>query len=240
LTAAPKTHNSKLKGGPKLIVAEQKPIIEIIKSISGFNRVLIAACGTCVTVCMAGGEKEATELAMLLEVAVRENDGRELETRVVAPKRQCDREFFEEIAAEIDWAGVVLSMACGAGVQFLAEQFSGKVVLPAVNTKFIGVNRGLGLWTEMCQGCGDCLLDKTGGICPVARCSKSNLNGPCGGSSQGKCEIDPMLDCGWQLIYDRLQQLGQLDRLREITAPKDWRTSRDGGPRRVEKKEMMV
>ncbi|MCL6589040.1 MAG: methylenetetrahydrofolate reductase C-terminal domain-containing protein [Firmicutes bacterium] len=223
-----------------MIVAEQKPIPEIIKSISGFQKILIAACGTCVTVCMAGGEKEAAQLASLLAVEARDQQNRGLEIKIVAPKRQCDAEFYEEIAGEIEAADAVLSLACGAGVQYLAERFPTKTVLPGVNTKFIGVNRDLGVWIEMCQGCGDCLLEATGGVCPVARCSKSNLNGPCGGSSQGKCEIDPGIDCGWQVIYDRLKSLGQLDRLREIREPKDWRTSRDGGPRRVEKKEMMV
>jgi ferredoxin len=222
-----------------MIVAEQKPIKEIIESLEGFRRVLIAACGTCVTVCMAGGEKEAVELKSLLEIRNQEKDI-EGGIEVVVPKRQCDVEFLDEIAAEADSADVILSMACGAGVQFMAERFPTKVVLPALNTKFMGVTRDIGVWTEMCQGCGNCILEKTGGVCPVTRCSKSNFNGPCGGSSGGKCEIDGDIDCGWQLIYDRLKGLGRLDRLYEIIEIRDWRTSRDGGPRKVEKKDMMV
>lgn len=220
-----------------MIVAEQKPIGEIMKSIKNYRNILIAACGTCVTVCMAGGEKEAAELASLLKL---EGINGETKITLVTAKRQCDIEFLDEIAEQAEQADVILSMGCGAGVQFMAERFKDLVVLPAVNTKFIGVARDVGIWSEMCQGCGDCILEKTGGVCPVSRCSKSNFNGPCGGSSNGKCEINPDVDCGWQLIYDRLKGLGQLSRLNEIIEPKDWRSSRDGGPRKIIKTDMTV
>ena len=105
-------------------------------------------------------------------------------------------------------------------------------VVPAVNTTFLGAALEQGVWAERCQGCGDCVLEITGGICPIARCSKSLLNGPCGGSSEGKCEIDPEVDCGWQLIYDRLSALGKLENLNRMLPARDWSTSRDGGPRR--------
>ncbi|MGI6114238.1 MAG: methylenetetrahydrofolate reductase C-terminal domain-containing protein [Mahellales bacterium] len=222
-----------------MIVAEQKPIEEILKSLEGHGKVLIVACGTCVTVCMAGGEKEAVKLASLLEV-VNKDRGMDQSIEVVVSKRQCDREFLDEIRDAVDRNDIVLSMGCGAGVQFMTEIFPERIILPALNTKFLGVTKELGVWSEMCQGCGDCILEKTGGICPVTRCSKSNFNGPCGGSSQGKCEIDPTIDCGWQLIYDRLKALNSLDKLYETIEPKDWRTSRDGGPRKVVKEEMMT
>ena len=222
-----------------MIVAEQKPVEEILEYIDGFKNILIAGCGTCVTVCMAGGEKEALKLSALLELKGKEN-GIKLNVGVVTPKRQSDAEFLDEIAGSVADAEAVLSMGCGAGVQFMAERFRNKLILPAVNTKFFGVTRDVGVWTEMCQGCGDCMLEKTGGICPVARCSKSNFNGPCGGSAGGKCEIDPEIDCGWQLIYEKLKELGRLEKLYEIIEPKDWRTSRDGGPRKVERKDMYV
>jgi ferredoxin len=222
-----------------MIVAEQKPLEEIIRSVEGFKNIVIAACGTCVTVCMAGGEKEALKLASVLELKSRES-GIDTTFKVVTPKRQCDVEFLDAAADEMEGADAVISMGCGAGVQFMAERFHGKPVLPGVNTKFIGVARDTGVWTEMCQGCGDCILERTGGICPVARCSKSNFNGPCGGSANGKCEVNPETDCGWQLIYDRLKELGRLGRMYDIIEPKDWRSSRDGGPRRLEKKEVRL
>ncbi len=89
------------------------------------------------------------------------------------------------------------------------------------------------MWEERCQACGNCILDLTGGICPIARCSKQLLNGPCGGSQNGVCEIDPEVACAWQLIWERMSALGLLDQLMELQPPKDWSTSRDGGPRRI-------
>jgi ferredoxin len=222
-----------------LIIAEQKPFEEIIKWLAGYEKILIAACGTCVTVCMAGGENEALTLASLLELEGKKNHSA-LEITVVTPKRQCDQEFLDEIATAVDKSEVVLSMACGAGIQFMAERFANKLVLPAVNTKFIGVTRDIGVWTEMCQGCGECVLEQTGGVCPVTRCSKSLFNGPCGGSSEGKCEINPDIDCGWQLIYNKLKELGRLDKLNEIIGPKDWSNSRDGGPRKIVREDVII
>jgi ferredoxin len=220
-----------------MIVAEQKPIEEIVSAVKKYKKILIASCGTCVTVCMAGGEKEAAELASLLELLPLSDD---TEIRVVNVQRQCDQEFLEKADEDVAWADAVLSMGCGAGVQFMAERYIGKQVIPALNTKFIGVNRDVGYWTEVCQGCGDCVLEKTGGVCPVARCSKSIFNGPCGGSSNGKCEVDPEIDCAWQLIYDRLKALGQLDRLYDTIPPRNWSSSRDGGPRRIRKADVAL
>jgi hypothetical protein len=127
----------------------------------------------------------------------------------------------------------ILSLGCGVGVQTLAERFPGKRVLPGLNTKFMGLPTEQGIWEERCQACGDCILDLTGGICPIARCSKQLLNGPCGGSQNSKCEVSKETPCAWQLIWERMSSLGMLDRLMQVQPPKDWRTSRDGGPRRI-------
>ena len=220
-----------------MIVAEQKGIDEIIGSLGGFKKVVIASCGTCVTVCMAGGEKEALAVKGLLEAGAA-SKAEELEVSVVNLKRQCDDEFIDDLEPELLSGDVILSMACGVGVQFLAEKYAEKIVLPGLNTKFFGAAKELGYWTELCAGCGNCLLEKTGGVCPIARCSKSILNGPCGGSQNAKCEIDDEIDCAWQLIYDKLSALGRLDRLLEIQEPRDWRTSRDGGPRSLRKNDV--
>jgi ferredoxin len=220
-----------------MIVAEQKPIEEIVQSIKPYKKLLIAACGTCVTVCMTGGEKEAIELCTLLEL-VSELEG--IQIRVKTIERQCDREFFVDFEEDIEWADAVLSMGCGVGVQFFAELYPGKHIAPALNTKFFGVTRDVGYWTEFCQGCGECLLEKTGGVCPVARCSKSLFNGPCGGSSDGRCEINPDIECAWQIIYDRLKAQNRLDLLLETLPPRDWSSSRDGGPRSLRKSSVYL
>lgn len=222
-----------------MIVAEQKPIEELLESIEGFSRIIIASCGTCVTVCMAGGEKEALKIQGLL-LADADFKGKEIEVKVLNFKRQCDHEFIDELMDELQDGDVILSLACGVGVQFMSEKLANMLVLPGLNTKFYGAARELGYWTEYCQGCGDCLLEKTCGICPVTRCSKSNFNGPCGGSQKGKCEINADIDCAWQLIYDRVKSFNKLDRLATIFEPRDWRTSRDGGPRSIRREDVIV
>ena len=218
-----------------MITAEQKNIDEILRSVEPFSRVAVAGCGTCVTVCMAGGEKEALRVADLLRLATHEKD-----IWVTNHIRQCDMEFLDADEAELEGADCILSLACGAGVQFMAEKFPDKVVVPGLNTSFLGVNRDLGYWTEMCQGCGSCVLEKTGGVCPVARCSKSHFNGPCGGSANGKCELDDQINCAWQLIYERMKRINQLERLLELEDIRDWSTSRDGGPREIKRNDVIV
>jgi len=131
-----------------------------------------------------------------------------------------------------------MSMACGCGVQEIARRFKTKPTFPALNTEFMGASERQGVWAERCQGCGDCILGLTGGICPIARCAKRLMNGPCGGSTSGKCEINTDVDCAWQLIWDQLKALGMEDKYEEIMPAKDWRTSRDGGPRKIIREDL--
>ena len=222
-----------------MIVAERKPLEDIKSMVAGYKKILVLGCGTCVTVCLAGGEKEVGILSSALRMAFRK-DRHDPEISEATPERQCEKEFVEELREQVEQVDAVLSMGCGAGVQTLVEVFPEKPVYPALNTKFLGIPEEQGIWSERCAACGDCVLDKTGGICPIARCSKSLLNGPCGGSKDGKCEIDPEVDCGWQLIYDRLKTLGQLDNLEEILPVKDWSANRDGGPRKIIREDVRL
>jgi len=222
-----------------MIVAESKPFEDILKATLPYRKILLVGCKGCVTVCCAGGEKEVGILASALRMA-RKKDNNPLEIKEITLERQCDPEYVQRLRPFVGEYEAIFSMACGAGVQFLAEHFLDKPVFPCLNTKFIGVTLQQGEWSERCAACGNCILDKTGGICPIARCSKSLLNGPCGGSKNGKCEINPDVDCGWQLIYDRLKALGQLDKLEEIIEIKDWSTSRDGGPRKVIREDLKL
>ncbi len=222
-----------------MIVAEQKPLEEIKGLLGEAERVLIVGCGTCVTVCFAGGEKEAGILGSLLRMAAR-MDGQAREVSEATVQRQCEWEYLDAIRDRVAEADVVLSLGCGVGVQALAERYPAAVVVPGLNTKFMGLPIEQGVWAERCAACGQCLLGLTGGICPIARCSKQLLNGPCGGSSRGKCEVSPDIDCAWQLIYDKLKAQGRLHLLMEITPPKDWRASRDGGPRKIVREDLRL
>ena len=216
-----------------MIVAEQKPIEEIKGFLDGHKRILVLGCGTCVTVCLAGGEREVAILASVLRMSGN------IEVMENTVERQCDAEFFDAVKEQVQSADAILSMACGVGVQMAANIFADKPVYPALNTKFMGTNDGAGQWSENCLACGDCKLGIFGGVCPVTRCSKSLLNGPCGGSVNGKCEVDPEnIDCGWQLIYDRLKTLGKLDVLTENAQPRDWSQTHDGGPRKLAREDV--
>ncbi len=222
-----------------MIVAEEKSLDEIKAMLAPYQKVLIVGCGTCVTVCFAGGEKEVAILASALRMATG-LEGNPKQIMEATVQRQCEYEYNEAIADKLKEADVVLSLACGIGVQTMNEQFPEMLTLPGLNTTFLGQPTEQGVWVERCQACGNCVLATTGGICPIARCSKSLLNGPCGGSQGGKCEINPDVPCAWQQIYDRMKALGRLDALLEVAGPKDWRTSRDGGPRKIVREDLRL
>jgi len=204
-----------------MIVAQRKSLARIEQMLGQSERVLVVGCGTCVAVCMAGGEKEVELLAAQLRMKGK-LDGRQRVVDQVTVTRQCDREYLDGIARFVDQYDAILSMACGAGVQFLAERYDDKLVLPALDTLFIGVAEGAGVWSQKCMACSECVLDRTGGICPMTLCPKNLLNGPCGGTNHGKCEVDSEKDCAWTLIYRKLEKLGRLELLEEIQPPKDY------------------
>ncbi|MCD6390976.1 MAG: methylenetetrahydrofolate reductase C-terminal domain-containing protein [Dehalococcoidia bacterium] len=212
-----------------MIIAERKPMDEIKRMLAPYKKVLVAGCGTCVTVCWAGGEKEVAILASQLRLA-RSAEHNEISIFEASVERQCEREMVAEIKDKVTEVEAVISLACGAGVQTMSEMFEDKPVFPGVNTTFIGMPEKEGLWVEMCGACGDCFLDRTGGICPIVRCAKGLLNGPCGGTRKGgKCEIDPDKDCAWVLIYRRLEKQGRLDLMRNYYAPKNYRAVKRPG-----------
>jgi len=245
-----------------MIIGEQKPLDEIKQMIADYQKILILGCGTCVTVCFAGGEKEVGILASALRMATR-LDGQGKEVVEATVQRQCEYEYNDEVADLVREANAVLSLACGIGVQTMNEQFPEKVTLPGLNTSFLGQPTEQGIWAERCQACGNCVLALTGGICPIARCTKSLLNGPCGGSQNSLCEVKRVkmkdgkpvtivnkrgreapvmeeIECAWQLIYERLEVLGKLDFLDEIQPAKDWTPSRHGGPRKIVREDLRL
>jgi ferredoxin len=222
-----------------MIVAEQKPLDEINSLIADAQNVLVVGCGTCVTVCFAGGSKEASIVASSLRMRSK-LEGAPKSVQDVTVQRQCEWEYLDQIEEQVREADIVLSLGCGIGVQAIAEHFPESWVVPGLNTSFLGLPTEQGVWAERCAACGDCILGLTGGICPIARCSKSLLNGPCGGSEAGHCEIDPSVPCAWQLIYDRLAETGKLHVLMDLQPPKDWRTSRDGGPRTIVREDLRL
>ncbi len=204
-----------------MIVAERKPFGEIKERVRDYKKIFVLGCGTCVSVCHAGGEKEVELLATELRMASRK-EGKEIEAGEATIQRQCDKEYIEPIMETARDYDVVLSMACGAGVQLVAEMLEPMTVLPALNTRFIGITAAEGTWLENCRACGNCLLADYGGICPMTMCAKSLVNGPCGGYKDGKCETSSERNCAWIMIYERLNKQKKLDRMRKIYAVKDY------------------
>ncbi len=213
-----------------MIVAERKTIPELVDILKGHKRILVLGCGTCVTVCLAGGEREVSIIASALRIAAKAK-GLDFKVDELTIERQCDNIFIEQAADAIAKADAVLSLGCGAGVQAIAERYADKPVYAGLNTAFLGILEERGTWTEKCAACGTCVLHQYGGICPVTRCAKHMLNGPCGGSREDRCEVRPDRPCAWQLIYKRLKDINQLYRLDDIAAPKNWNSSLSGGPR---------
>ena len=222
-----------------MIVADKKPIEEIIKEIETHEKILILGCNECVTVCEAGGKKEVGILASALRMYFL-NQGKDVKIDEETLQRQCDHEYLEEIRDRVDQYDAIVSIACGVGVQFTAEKYFSIPVYPGVNTCFMGATEERGLWTERCQGCGQCILARAGGICPVSRCAKRVMNGPCGGSTNGKCEISKDVVCAWQLIVERLKALDRFDDYEALSPIKDWSTDRAGGPRKVVREDVQA
>jgi hypothetical protein len=137
-------------------------------------------------------------------------------------ERQCNLKYFEGLDDRVAKYDCLISMACGAGVQLLAERFHKLPVFPGVNTISIGIDREIGVYEEKCRACGECVLGYTGGICPVTRCAKGLFNGPCGGTNQGKCEISDEISCAWMDIYNRLKEQNRLHHIHKIRPPMLW------------------
>ena len=212
-----------------ITITEQKPLEEIMQSLDQCKKVYLIGCGSCATMLHTGGKSEVLAMKDQLEA-----NGKKVTGWMVIPTA-CDtltRDALGEAVEVINEADCLLVMSCAFGVQAVSL-YSDKAVYPALNTLFVGREESPGYFTEICAQCGNCVLAQTAGICPLVRCAKSLLNGPCGGSVEGKCEIDPDIPCAWQLIIDRLAALGQLDRLEEIASPRDWGTSHSGGPRKI-------
>lgn len=202
-----------------MIIAKQKDLTEIAKMVAPYSRIYVVGCGMCMTFCSAGGPDQVARLA---EDLVADRGGLAVEKAMIP--RQCSTKFIDRLEDKIQDFEAILSMACGNGVQAVAQRFPDKRVLPALDTEFIGVEREPDVWTEMCMACGDCILWRTAGICPVTRCAKSLLNGPCGGSQEGRCEVSKDIPCAWQEIYQGLKRLGLLDCLKGAAQINAWRT----------------
>ncbi len=213
-------------------ITAQKPFEEILQYLDKHQSVLITGCGTCATLCHTGGKTEVIELKEKLEAK-----GKKVAGWIVIPT-SCDEltgDALRQNADLIEAADSILAMTCSIGVQTISLHLDKpKPVYPGLNTLFLGMEDRPGHFVEACLYCGSCVLGRTAAICPLVRCAKSLLNGPCGGSSNGKCEISKEVPCAWQMIYDRMVEQGRLEELDRIEPIKDWSVAVYGGPRRAD------
>lgn len=201
-----------------MIITVQKSLDDVQKMLKPFEKIFIIGCGTCSTTCQSGGETQVKEMAGKLE-------GKKIVGTAVV-ESPCDARLLRrdtgKFKKEIAEADAILCMACGAGVQNIVDHYTDKICVPCLDTKFLGKTERIGMFYEKCRACGECILYETGGVCPIVRCPKGMLNGPCGGMYDGKCEVGGYKnDCAWVLIYDRLKNLRMMDSLRELKAPRD-------------------
>ncbi|MEM2112131.1 MAG: methylenetetrahydrofolate reductase C-terminal domain-containing protein [Candidatus Bathyarchaeia archaeon] len=202
-----------------MIITEQKPMEEILRMLNSFQKIFIIGCGTCSTVCQTGGEEQVKHMAEKLK-----QEGKEIPGMVVV-ESPCDARILKrdtrKVKNELEKSDAILCMTCGAGVQDIVEHL-GKISVPALNTKFLGMIERIGEFYERCRACGECILYETGGICPIVRCPKGMQNGPCGGMFDSKCEVEKyQRDCAWVLIYNRLKELGMLELYKSYKPPRD-------------------
>jgi len=201
-----------------MLYTENKPIEEILESLDAESNIFLLGCNGCAEACETGGEKALSAMKVGLEKAGKKVTSTCL-VDFLCNKILVTMRLFRKME-KLRQSDSILVLTCGIGVQAVSKVVD-KVVHPAANTVSLGGLQGRWPSDERCQACGDCALDYTGGICPITYCAKSLLNGPCGGAQDGKCEVDPEKDCGWQLIYERLQKVGRLENLKKVRTARD-------------------
>jgi hypothetical protein len=206
-----------------MIKVKQKDLKAIVQDIRDYdyNRILIVGCGGCASVCLGGGQREVDRLCTEINLVFKaeQRPGRATGYTI---ERQCHPLFIEELQEIIGQYDCALSMACGAGCQYMAELYPGVPIFPAVDTVSIGIDRDVGVYEERCRACGECVVGYTGGVCPVTRCAKGLFNGPCGGTKDGMCEVKGDIPCAWVEIYNRLKEQNRLDDIKKIRPIMEW------------------
>ncbi len=203
-----------------MIITQKRNFKELMENIKNYKSFFLLGCSECSTLCGTGGEPELKAMKEALKAEGKKVTGTfvaKIGCQVLGTK--VELKPFKDAITE---AECILVMSCGAGAQTVVELFENKPVYPTNDTMFLGNMTRLQMFDERCSLCGKCILDKTGGICPITACPKGLLNGPCGGTNDGKCEVSPDIECAWVRIYNRMKRLGKLEEMKETIKPKDW------------------
>lgn len=204
-----------------MIITKKKDRKKILETVKNYNSFFLIGCSECASLCGTGNEEALQELADLLK-----HEGKTV-TGMVVPKTGCQtlgtKIELKKDKKACEAADAIIVLSCGAGTQSAVEIFPDKPVYPANDSVFLGNMTRFQMFDERCSLCGECVIDMTGGLCPVTLCPKGILVGPCGGCKDGNCEVNSDIKCAWIRIYERMKKLDQLDKLRETTLEaKDW------------------
>jgi ferredoxin len=203
-----------------MIITKKREFKDLMENLKNYDSFFLVGCSECASLCGTGGEPELESLKETLEA-----EGKKV-TGTLLPKTGCQTLGTKiELKKDKDAcaaADAIIVLSCGAGTQSAVEIFPDKPVYPANDTMFLGNMTRFQMFDERCSLCGKCVLDKTGGICPVTACPKGLLNGPCGGTNDGKCEVSTDIECAWVRIYERMKRTGQLEEMKKTLKPKDW------------------
>ncbi|MBF0520963.1 MAG: methylenetetrahydrofolate reductase C-terminal domain-containing protein [Nitrospirae bacterium] len=212
-----------------MIITKKKDRSKLLKTLEGYNSFYLIGCSECASLCGTGNEEALKEMAEDLKA-----QGKTV-TGMIVPKTGCQtlgtKVELKKDKDALDKTDAIVVMSCGAGTQSAVEIYPDKAVYPSNDTLFLGNMTRFQMFDERCSLCGECVIDKTGGICPVTNCPKGLLNGPCGGTKDGNCEVSDEIKCAWVRIYERQKKLGELDKMKEILPPKDW--SAKQGPHKL-------
>ena len=210
-----------------MIITKKRDFKDLMENLKNYKSLFLIGCSECASLCGTGGDPELAAMKDILEA-----EGKTV-TGTLLPKTGCQTLGTKiELKKDKDAcaaADAIIVMSCGAGTQSAVEIFPDKPVFPSNDSLFLGNMTRFQMFDERCSLCGKCILDKTGGICPVTACPKGLLNGPCGGTDNGKCEVSPDIECAWVRIYDRMKKTDQLEDFRKVLEPKDWSASRKPG-----------
>ena len=203
-----------------MIITKKREFKDLMENIKNYNSFFLIGCSECAALCGTGGEPELKTMKEALE-----EEGKKV-TGTLLPKTGCQtlgtKIELKKDKEACSAADAIIVLSCGAGTQSAVEIFPDKPVYPANDTLFLGNMTRFQMFDERCSLCGKCILDKTGGICPVTACPKGLLNGPCGGTNEGKCEVSAEIECAWVRIYERMKRTNQLEEMKKSLKPKDW------------------
>lgn len=203
-----------------MIVTKKRELKDLMENIKNYSSFFLIGCSECAALCATGGEPELKAMKETLEA-----DGRKVTGTFVA-KTGCQvlgtKIELKQFKDELSQTDCILVMSCGAGTQTAVDLYKDKPVYPTNDSLFLGNMTRLQMFDQRCSLCGQCILDKTGGICPVTACPKGLLNGPCGGTNEGKCEVSSDIECAWVRIYNRMKNIDQLEDMKKVAEPKDW------------------